>query len=188
MIPLSIHTMLHDEFGFERMAIPLNHRNSSFAHSDFDSNGSPVCPIDKTPFIYLGTSGGTNRSKRFKWVCHKSEKVPKSSKRVCSCINPCTGSSYGRCVYTYPNKNLRLYPGIPRGTEHWDNLYRHRVLVERNINTLKDTLGAASRKSLSQRSAKADLYLAGITQLIGVIFARAINKTKFYKSIRKLIA
>ena len=183
-----IYSMLRNDFGFERMCIPLNNRCSATAHADFDVNGTPICPIDQTPFTFLGESGGNNRSLRFKWVCHKSVKVPKSSKRICSCENPCTQSSYGRCVYTYPDKNLRLYPGIPRGTEHWDNLYRHRTLVERTIYLLKDPLGGACRKSFSQAIAKADFLLAGITQLIGVVLAKAMNKPHLCKSIRKLIA
>jgi len=180
--------MLRCDFHFDRVAIPLNPRNTFTAHSDFDSNGTPVCPIDGTPFTFLGNSGGINRSQRFKWVCHKSEKIPKSSKRICTCDTPCTDSAYGRCVYTYPAKDFRLYPGIARGTEHWDNLYRHRVLVERTIHLLKDPLGASVRKSFSSRTAKADLLLAGITQLVGVVLAHAINKPHLYKSIRKLVA
>jgi hypothetical protein len=182
------YTMLRDEFHFDRIAIPINPRNSSSAHSEFDANGTPVCPIDKTPFIYLGASGGKNRSKRFKYVCHKSVKVPKSSKRVCVCDTPCTNSTYGRYVYTYPDKDFRLYPGIPRGTGHWKNLYRHRVLIERSIYLLKDPLGGAGRKSFSARTAKADLLLAGIVQLVGVVLAQAIHKPHLFKSIRKLIA
>jgi hypothetical protein len=180
------YRMLHNEFGFDRMCIPLNSRNTSSAHSDFDKNGTPLCPKDKTPFTFLCASGGKNRSNRLKWVCHKSIRFQKS--RVCTCDNPCTGSSYGKCVYTYPDKDLRLYPGIPRGTEHWDNLYRHRTLIERTIYLLKEPLGAASRKSFSARTAKADLLLAGITQLIGVMLAHAIHKPQLFKSIRKLIA
>jgi hypothetical protein len=180
------YKMRRKDFRFDRMCIPLNNRNSSSAHTDFDSNGTPLCPKDKIPFTFIGKSGGKNRSERFKWVCHKSE--TRGSKRVCACETPCTNSSYGRCVYTYPDKNLRLYPGIPRGTEHWNNLYRHRTLVERTIFLLKDPLGAASRKTFSARTAKADLYLAGITQLVGVVLAHAIHKPELCISIRKLIA
>ena len=180
------YAMLRDEFHFDRVAVPLNPRNASTAHTDFDRNGTPVCPIDGTPFTFLGFSGGINRSARFKWVCHKSEAAGRS--RVCSCGAPCTDSSYGRCVYTYPAKDFRLYPGVPRGTDHWDNLYRHRVLIERTIYLLKDPLGAGFRKSFSSRTAKADLLFAGITQLIGVILAHAINKPHLYKSVRKLVA
>lgn len=182
------YIMLKNEFHFERMAIPLNLRNSIGAHKDFDEKGIPLCPLDKTPFTYIGKSGGENRSNRFKWVCHKSKQVPKSSKRICTCETPCTDSSYGRCVYTYPDKNLRLYPGIPRGTEHWDNLYKHRALIERTINILKGTLGGENPKSYSAPTAKANLLFAGITHLIGVVLAHAIKKPELYKSVRKLVA
>ena len=179
-----IYPMLRDDFHFDRMCIPTNLRNSASAHTDFDENGIPVCPIDKTPFTFLGVSGGKNRSKRFKFVCHKSKPVTKAP--ACTCDTPCTSKPYGRCVYTYPDKNLRLYPGIPRGTDHWDNLYHHRTLVERTINILKSDFGAGCRRSFSSFSAKAELFLAGITQLIGVIFAVAVNEPKLFKSVRKL--
>ena len=178
--------MLRDDFHFDRVAIPLNKRGVSNAHTDFDNNGTPVCPVDRTPFTFLGFSGGKNRSDRFKWVCHKSKH--KGSSRINTCDTPCTDSTYGRCVHTYPDKDFRFYPGIPRGTEHWDNLYRHRMLIERTIYLLKEPLGAASRKSFSSRTAKADLLFAGITQLVGVVLAQAINKPHLYKSVRKLIA
>jgi len=182
------YTMLRDDFHFQRMAIPLNRRNAGNTNTEYDQNGTPVCPLDKTPMTYVGKCGGQNRSLRFKWVCHKSLKVPNSSKRHCSCKTPCTDSSYGRCVYTYPDKNLRLYPGIPRATAHWDNLYRHRVLVERTIWLLKEPLCGATRKSFSSRTANADLLFAGIAQLIGVLLADAVHKHHLFKSIRKLIA
>lgn len=180
------YTMLKNEFHFERMAIPLNTRNSSGSHGDFDEKGVPLCPLDKTPFTYLGCSGGKNRSKRFKWVCHKS--IKSGSKRICSCETPCTDSSYGRCVYTYPDKELRLYPGIPRGTEHFDNLYKHRTLIERTIYILKDPLVGENAKTFSATTAKVNLLFAGIAQLIGVVLAHAIKKPELYKSIRKLVA
>jgi len=182
------YSMLHNTFHFDRICIPLNPRNSAAAHSDFDDNGTPVCPIDKTPFTFLGISTEKNRSNRFKWVCHKSAKVKNSTKRICICETPCTSSTYGRCVHTYPHKNLRLYPGIPRGTEHWDNLYRHRILAERSINIFKDDFGVAHRRSFSSFSAKTNLFLAGITQLIGLVFAAAINELNLFKSVRRLFA
>jgi len=182
------YTMLRDKFGFDRVAIPINPRNAPAARPGYALDGTPLCPLDGTPFTFLGKSGGENRSARFKWVCHKSEPVPGCSFRVCTCPTPCTDSTYGRCVYTYPAKDFRLYPGIERGTEHWKNLYRHRVLIERSIDLLKNPLCGASRHSFSMRTAKADLLFAGIAHLLGVVLAHAINKPKLYKSVRKLIA
>ena len=180
------YTMLKNDFGFNRACIPLNQRNSKSSNTLFDQFGTPICPIDKTPFSYLGKSGGENRSLRFKWVCHKS--IPNGSKRICICDTPCTNSTYGKCTYTYPDKNFRLYPGIPRNTEHWDNLYLHRVVIERTISSLKDTFAIDDRKSFNTKTAKADIYLAAIVQLLGVILADSMHKQELYKSIRKLIA
>ena len=182
------YTMLRDEFGFERICVPMIVRNSKSSNAEFDGSGTPVCPVDHSPFTFVGECGGKNRSKRFKWVCPKSVPVKGTSTRVCICETPCTGSSYGRCVYTYPNQNFRLYPGIPRGTEHWDNLYRHRVVIERTIHTMKDTFVLDARKSHNTVTAKADVYLAGIVQLVAVLLADSMHKQSLFKSIRKLIA
>jgi len=180
------YSILKNEFHFERDCIPMNTRNSKSSNAQFNAHGTPVCPLDGTEFKFLGKSGGKNRSLRFKWVCPKS--VQRGSKRICCCETPCTVSTYGKCVYTYPDKNFRLYPGIPRDPPHWDNLYRHRVVVERTINLMKDTFVLDSRKSLRSVSAKADTYLCAITQLVGMLLADSIHKLSLFKSLRKLIA
>ncbi len=180
------YTMLKNDFGFNRVCIPLNQRNSKTSNALFNEFGTPVCPLDNTPFTFIGKSGGKNRSLRFKWVCHKS--IQKGNTRICTCDTPCTSSSYGKCTYTYPDKNFRLYPGIPRNTEHWDNLYRHRVVIERTINIFKDSFGLGSLKTHNTKTVKAELYLAGITQLVGVLLADALHKPELFKSIKKLIA
>lgn len=182
-----IYTMLRKEFHFTRACIPMNIRNSSTGENAvFDTNGTPLCPVDKTPFLFAGECAGHNRSQRFKWVCPKSEQVGTS--RLCRCDTPCTDSPYGRCIYTYPDKDFRLYPGIPRKTEHWNNLYRHRVVIERTINLFKDAFTLDDRKTYNTKTLKADLYLAGIVQLTGVLLADALSKPKLFKSVRKLIA
>ena len=181
------YNILLNEFKFERALIPLNLRNSGGnSESAFDENGVPLCPVDKTPFDYLGKCSGKNRSERFKWVCHKS--IRKGSRRDCVCENPCTDSAYGRCVYTYPHKDLRLYPGIARGSEEWDNLYKRRVFIERTIHSFKEHACVAGRKTSNSATTKADLLLAGIVQLIGVVLADILHKHKFARRIRKLIA
>lgn len=179
------YTMLKTDFAFSRACIPLNQRNSKNTELDFDKFGAPLCPIDKTPFVFLGKSGGKNRSLRFKWVCHKS--IQSGSKRICTCDTPCTSSSYGKCTYTYPDKDFRLYPGIPRNTEHFNNLYRHRVTIERTINLFKDCFGINNLKTLNTKTIKTEIYLAGITQLLGVILAKAVQKPELFKSVRKLM-
>lgn len=182
------YSMLKNEFGFSRAVIPMNIRNSRSSNAHFDASGTPICPVTGEKFRFLGKSGGKNRSSRFKWVCPRSVSIPKTGSRVCICDTPCTDSSYGKCVYTYPDKNFRLYPGVPRGTEHWNKIYKHRVTVERTINLLKDTFALAENRSFSLVTLKADLYLSGIVQLIGVILADKLNKPHLCKSLRKLLA
>lgn len=125
----------------------MNTRNSKSSNACFDASGTPICPQSGDKFQFLGKSGGENRSLRFKWVCPKSVPIPKMGSRVCTCDTPCTDSTYGKCVYTYPDKDFRLYPGVPRDTEHWDHIYKHRVTVERTINLLKDTFALADNRS-----------------------------------------
>ena len=70
----------------------------------------------------------------------------------------------------------------------WNNLYRYRVIVERTINIFKDSFTLDSGKSLRTSTVKADLFLAGIAQLVGVLLADALHKPQFIKSVRRLIA
>lgn len=177
--------ILRDSFKFSRVCIPINRRNTKLEPADFDEKGIPVCPLTKEPFIYQGIVHEKGRSDRIKWTCNKAKPFNKG-KFVCD--TPCTSSKYGRRVYTGVDKNFRLCPGIQRDTEHWKNLYRHRVQIERTINLIKDTFSVNYRKSYRTVSAKSNVYLAVITQLIGVILADAIHQLKNFKSIRKLIA
>ena len=180
-----IFAMLKDKFHFSRVCIPLNKRNTKLDTPNFNEFGIPVCPVTKIPFIYQGLTQEQGRSTRFKWVCDKSKPC---NKGIFCCDSPCTTSKYGRCIYTSLDDNFRLYPGIPRGTEHWKNLYRHRVQVERTINLIKDTFSVNYRKTHNTISIKANIYLAAITQLLGVILSAAIKQLDNFKSIRKLIA
>ena len=34
-------------------------------------------------------------------------------------------------IYVYPEKNLRAYPGVERGSKEWDETYKIRVNVEK---------------------------------------------------------
>lgn len=179
------YSMLKNDFHFSRVCIPLNSRNSASGHGDFNAFGNPICTITGEQFICLGKSGGKKRSQRMKWVCPKSEAV--GTTRRCTCDSPCTDSNYGKCVYTYPDKDFRMCPGIARNTEHWDNLYRHRTLVERTINLFKNAFGLERVKTQNFKSVKFDLFLAGCTQLIGVILAVAIHKSHLFRSVRQIV-
>ena len=104
------------------------------------------------------------------------------------CESPCTTSSCGRMVHIYPEKDLRAYPGVLRGTEDWDNTYKIRTAVERDINHIKDNLCLAGRRTQNEKTLHADLILAGITQLITVVLADKINHPEYIRSLKPLIA
>ena len=87
-------------------------------------------------------------------------------------------------VYIYPEKNLRTYPGTIRGTEEWDDTYKIRTVVEREINHIKDNLCLAGRRTQNEKTLHADLILAGITQLITVVLADKINHHEYIRSLK----
>ncbi len=187
-----------DSFGsdchFQKAYIPLNSRagieNQNYTIND---DGVPCCPHDSTlPMKYEGTSKLRSDVTRYKFVCPNMtwEKNSDTGKycRVCHCDNPCTTSSCGRMVYIYPEKNLRAYPGTLRGTKEWDETYKIRTTVERSINHIKDSFCLSKRKTQNAKTLHADLILAGITQLIGVMLADKIHKHEYIRSIKPLVA
>lgn len=187
-----------DTFGenchFTKAYIPLNSR-AKLENSDYHLNadGIPCCPHNETlPMKYEGTSNLRNGVTRYKFVCPKIkwEKTADTGKykRVCHCDNPCTTSSCGRIVYTYPEKDLRSYPGTIRGKEEWDTTYKIRTAVERNINHIKEILCLAGRCIQNKKTLHADLILAGITQLVTVILADKIQRHDYIRSLKPLIA
>lgn len=70
----------------------------------------------------------------------------------------------------------------------WDDTYKIRTVVERDINHIKDNLCLAGRRTQNERTLHADLILAGITQLITVVLADKINHHEYIRSIKPLIA
>lgn len=57
-----------------------------------------------------------------------------------------------------------------------------------SINSLKDTLGISNRKTSNVLTTKADLFLAGIVQLLCVLLAYKLHNMKLARCPRKLIA
>ena len=187
-----------DTFGkdkhFSKTYIPLNSR-SGLINPDFtiNENGIPCCPHDPSlPMKSEGTSKLRNGVKRYKFVCPKMkwiyDRSTKKAHRQCFCENPCTTSKCGRMVYIYPEKDLRAYPGTIRGTEEWDNTYKIRTVVERQINHIKENFCLAGRRTQNEKTLQADLILAGITQLITVVLADKIKHHEYIRSLKPLIA
>ncbi len=187
-----------DTFGtdkhFSKAYIPLNNRAGiKYPDCKVNADGIPSCPNDDSlPMKSDGKSSRKNGLVRFKFVCPKIKYVYDKSTgkrhRECQCDNPCTDSSCGRMIYIYPEKNLRAYPGVLRGTEEWNNTYKIRTAVERDINHMKDYLCLAGRRTQNEKTLHADLILAGITQLITVVLAGKIKHHEYIRSAKPLIA
>ena len=186
-----------DTFGsnkhFSKAYIPLNAR-SGLKNPDckINADGIPCCPADDNlPMRYDGTAKRNNGIVRYKFICPKTRFEKNESgkyHRVCHCENPCTNSSCGRITYVYPEKDIRAYPGALRGTEDWENTYKIRTVVERDIDYIKENLCLAGRRTQNAKTLHADLILAGITQLITVLLADKINHPEFIRSLKPLIA
>ena len=187
-----------DTFGdnkhFSKAFIPLNSR-SHLENIDYTINedGIPCCPHDASlPMKYECISKLRSGVTRYKFVCPKMkwiyDKSSKKAHRECCCKNPCTPSKCGRMIYIYPEKDLRAYPGVLRGTQEWNDTYKTRTVVERDINHIKENLCLAGRRTQNEKTLHADLILAGITQLITVILADKISHHEYIRSLKPLIA
>jgi len=186
------YSFLIKDCHFSKAVIPINPRGGVPASDvGFNENGVPICPKDGAPFLFHGKSGGKKRSMRIKYVCPKTEPFKTQSggvTRRCFCYSPCSDSLYGKCVYVYPDKNLRLYPGLSRDSDEFAKIYNRRTSVERSIYALKDTLGIVNRKTSNVLTTKTDLFLAGIVQLLCVLLAHKLHDAKLARRPRRLIA
>jgi len=178
---------------FAKAFIPLNGR-SILVSEDFtiNDNGVPCCPHDPSlPLKPENVAKCRNGLVRYKFVCpnmvwRKGESG--KHQRITTCKTPCTPSRSGRMTYTYPEKDLRAFPGTVRGTPEWDATYKIRCAAERTINHFKQNLCVADRRTQNAKTIHADLLLAGISQLISVTLADKIHKHQYFRSLKPLIA
>jgi len=183
-----IYSFLLKDCHFSKAIIPLNTRNSNKLPSPgFDESEQPLRPLDQSlPMKYEGKAPLRSGVVRDKWVCPKIKW--KGKKRICLCDTPCTDSPSGRMVYTYPEKDLRLYPGVIRDSDIWVPIYKTHSVIEQTIQHFKSNLEVANRKTRNPLTIKADLIPAGITQLITVILADKIHKHELIRNLKPLIA
>lgn len=75
-----------------------------------------------------------------------------------------------------------------RNVDEWDNTYKTRTVVERDINHIKENLCLAGIRTQNEKTLHADLILAGITQLITVVLADKIKHHEYIRNLKPLIA
>ena len=185
---IEAYGFLKDEFHFSKALIPYNPRNeSSLEKVGCNDYGYPTCPKDSSlDMKYAGHCHEQGRSDQDKWVCPKVHMV--KGEWVCDCKEPCSTAKKGRTAYTYENMDFCMFPGIQRDSDEWASLYKTRTAVERAISHFKNSMCVAGRKTRSHPTTKADVFLAGIASQLSVIVAYRMNRPKYIRSLKPLIA
>lgn len=183
-----IYTFLKDKCHFSKALIPLNSRNeSSLPKVGYNAYGYPTCPNDSSLAMrYCGITKEKGRCDRTKWVCPKVHMV--KGEWVCDCKEPCSTAKKGRTTYTYENMDFRMFPGIQRDSDEWNELYKIRTIVERAINHFKINMCVAGRKTRNHVTTKADVFLAGIASQLTVIVAYRMSCPQYIRSLKPLAA
>lgn len=88
--------------------------------------GTDVTPLCQAGYR-MANWGMCSQKNARKWRCP----VACGKEETCDCKSNCSTSAYGRCIYTKPEWDLRLYPPVPRGTEEYKKIYNNRTGSER---------------------------------------------------------
>jgi len=177
-----------NELGFKKVLIPINERNAPLSNTPIpvNSSGIPCCP--KNPalqFIPCGKCKGKKRSLRIKHICPKSRNV--KGKWVCDCDDKCRDTNSTVTSYTYPSGDLRVYSGVVRGSDEWDDTYKIRTVIERELSSMKSDPSLNRPNTYNCASMRADVYLNAATKLITVILAFALGHSNFMRNLKKLL-
>ena len=103
-----------------------------------------------------------------------------------NCVDKCRKTNSTVTTYVYPNGDLRLFPGVVRGSSEWRNSYKLRTVVERSISSLKSNSPAATPNTYNLAAIRSNIILTAMTKLINVILAFAINKPNLMLNLRNL--
>jgi hypothetical protein len=147
-LPLKIASLdkAHDCLAFYRLGaerwqmtlvIPLNERNQghlSYAGPLRLEQGVPICLADRP----MTPAGFCPDRCRIKWRCPLAASKKNPPPETCPHFgHACSGSAYGRVIYTYPKENYRLHTFIPRNSALWDCHRKARSCAERSVKRKK---------------------------------------------------
>lgn len=142
------------------MLIDLNKRSleQSKYKDDFylSEAGIPICKKN----LPMKDNGYDHTRDRCKYRC------PLIEKGVFTCEYTYTPSPYSRCIYTYPEDNLRLFPPIAQDSNECKNAYKRRTTAERSKNEQRLTICWKLPGSLWKKQAvfPADIITFAITR------------------------
>ncbi|MCH9662203.1 MAG: hypothetical protein K0U66_00915 [Gammaproteobacteria bacterium] len=147
-LPIQTATLdaAHDVIGYYRLAtvrwhmalvIPLNQRNQGHLHYAGPlrlDGGIPICPAG----LAMRHAGFCRDRLRIKWRCPLAASTKTPAVTTCPHFgHDCSGSPYGRVIYTYPKDNYRLHTHIPRDSERWQLHANARSCAERSVKRKK---------------------------------------------------
>jgi len=181
------YSFLHN-CGFEKILIPINPRNSKQSKDisfPLNHENVPCCPRNSLPFIAAGPCKGKNRSLRLKFVCPLSTRV--KGKWSSNCEDTCRETNSTVTTYVYPNGDLRVFPGIQRGSDEWNENYKIRTVIEREFSSLKSNPAIDRPNTYNLASMRSDVFLSAITKLFTVILAFAVGQPQYMSNLRKLL-
>lgn len=183
----NLYGILMNDFHFSKALIPYNPRNESTLDKvGYNAYGYPTCPNDSSlDMKYCGVTKEKGRADRTKWICPK---MHYHKGWICDCEKPCSTAKNGRTTYTYENMDLRMFPGIQRDSNEWNDTYKIRTIVERAINHFKINMCIAGRKTRNHTTTKADVFFAGIASQLTVVVANTMNCPQYIRSLKPLVA
>ncbi len=134
----------HDNYPFYKLLnqghiepfIDLNSKNTgnlTYENCTVNELGHPLCPGG----FEMKHNGYCPDRMRIKWRCPLKAQKQFQNNYLCTALNYCSNSAYGRTVYTYPEQNLRLFTKTPRNSKEWKNTYKKRSGVERTFKRKK---------------------------------------------------
>ena len=174
----------HDAMGYFRLAterwrmalvIPLNQRNQG--HLRYDGplrleDGIPICPAG----LAMKQAGFCYDRLRIKWRCPLAASAKTPEVTTCPFFgNGCSGSPYGRVIYTYPKQNYRLHTRIPRESDLWQLHANARSCAERSVKRKKYDFHLLQTRTAGRDRWFFRFALAAMSQHIDAWFFRTLG-------------
>lgn len=158
---------LLNNWGMEAF-IPLSEKDNKYPpHVSVDDNGVPQC-IGGHSMVYWGFNPDRARLKyRCPLVLGKVDS--------CSCKDKCSPSAYGRCIYTYPAWNYRLFTSVPRGSDQWKAKMNQRTASERVNKRILNDYELEESKSRGKKR----MFWRSVVHSINIILDARIRNSKF---------
>ncbi len=175
----------HDALGLYRLAtqrwqtalvVPLNERNQGhlqYAGPLRLAGSVPICPADRP----MTRWGFCPDRLRLKWRCPLAAAQKTDDLTTCPFFdNGCSGSPYGRVIYTYPQENYRLHTLIPRDSDLWQCHRDARSCAERSVKRKKYDFHLLETKTAGRDRWFFRLMLAAMAQHIDAWLTHAADR------------